>query len=399
MLSYAHIIREDPVRRGLLYLGTENGLYVSFDAGERWQSLQLNLPHAPVYGMVIQEQFNDLVLSTYGRGIWILDDLSPLQKLSAEVAATPAQLFTPRAAYRFRDVPGNYSGSDDLTAGTNPKYGAAINYWLKAAPQSAPAITIADAQGKTVRTLQGTRFAGLNRVYWDLRNEASKSPRMRTKPQFDDAFSLSADGTRDAPGFGAISVLLPPGRYTAHLVADGQSFAQPLEVRKDPGSAVSDEELRANVQLQLTMQGELSASADMLNTMETVRAQIGTLNAQVANDRSSADIRAGADSLEQKFMSLEAKLQDLRMTGRGQDAVRWPVRLGGQLSYVAANVASSDFAPTAQQKEVQLALERQLRDDRAALALLIERDLKSFNDRLRAKNLKTIDVTLPAVVF
>lgn len=399
MLSYAHIIREDPVRRGLLYLGTENGLYVSFDAGERWQPLQLNLPHAPVYGMVIQEQFNDLVLSTYGRGIWILDDLSPLQKLSAEVAASPAQLFTPRLAYRFRDVPGNYSGSDDPTAGTNPKYGAAINYWLKVAPQSAPVITIADAQGKTVRTMPGTRFAGLNRVYWDLRNEASRSPRMRTKPQFDDAFSLSADGTRDAPGFGTISVLLPPGRYTVHLVADGQSFSQPLEVRKDPGSAVSDEELRANVQLQLTMQGELSASADMLNTMETVRAQVGTLNAQVANDRSNADIRAGADSLEQKFMALEAKLQDLRMTGRGQDAVRWPVRLGGQLSYVAANVASSDFAPTAQQKEVQLALEKQFRDDRAALGLLIERDLKSFNDRLRAKNLKTIDVTLPAVVF
>ena len=208
-LSYAHIIREDPVRRGLLYLGTENALYVSFNDGEQWQPLQLNLPHAPVYGMVIQEHFNDLVISTYGRGIWILDDLSPLQKLTPETAAANATLFAPRAAYRFEDYNGNVSSSDDPTAGQNPPYGADINYWLKAAPAAAPTLTIQDAAGKTVRTLQGTRFAGLNRVTWDLRNEATKPARMRTKPLYDEPFELDSNGTRDAPGFGPISVLMP----------------------------------------------------------------------------------------------------------------------------------------------------------------------------------------------
>jgi photosystem II stability/assembly factor-like uncharacterized protein len=399
MLSYAHIIREDPVRRGLLYLGTENALYVSFDDGERWQPLQLNLPHAPVYGMVIQEQFNDLVLSTYGRGIFILDDLSPLQKLTPEVVASSAQLFPPRPAYRFRDIQGNVSVSDDPTAGTNPTYGAAINYWLKVAPQSAPTISIADAAGKTVRTIQGTRQAGLNRVYWDLRNEPSKSPRMRTKPLYDEPFQLAADGTRDAPGFGAISVLLPPGRYTVKLTVDAQSFTQPLDVRKDPNSTVSEQEIRSAVDLQLTLQNDLTATADMLNTIETVRAQVGTLNAQLGNDRTNTDVRAGADSLEQKFMALESNLQDLRMSGEGQDAVRWPVKLGGQLSYVAGNIAASDFAPSAQQKSVHDLLQKQVRDNRAALELLLQRELKNFNDRLRAKGLKPIEVTLPAVVF
>ena len=224
MLSYAHIIREDPVRRGLLYLGTENALYASFDDGEHWQPLQMNLPHAPVYGMTIQEHFNDLVISTYGRGIYILDDLSPLQMMTPEIAASNAYLFAPRAAYRWDGYNGNVSGSDDQTAGQNPPTGAGINYWLKAAPQAAPTLTISDSSGKTVRTLTGTRQVGLNRVYWDLNNESTKSPRMRTKPVNDAEFVLDPDGTRDAPGFGTIAVRMPPGRYTVKLTVDGQTL-------------------------------------------------------------------------------------------------------------------------------------------------------------------------------
>jgi hypothetical protein len=134
------------VRRGLLYLGTENAMYVSFDDGEHWQSLQLGMPHAPVYGMVIQEHFNDLVIGTYGRGFYILDDLSPLQKMTPQVMASNVTLFAPRAAYRFKNIQTNYAQSDDPTAGQNPQYGAAINYWLKSVPQTAT-IAFLDAAG------------------------------------------------------------------------------------------------------------------------------------------------------------------------------------------------------------------------------------------------------------
>src|SRR5262249_48926220 len=101
MLSYAHAIKEDPVRQGLLYLGTEGGMFVSEGEGDNGQPLQMTLPHAPVYGIAVQEPFNDLVIATYGRGFWILDDLSPLQQLNARVRDANAFLFTPRAAYRF----------------------------------------------------------------------------------------------------------------------------------------------------------------------------------------------------------------------------------------------------------------------------------------------------------
>src|SRR5215831_13833556 len=133
MLSYAHCVREDPVRQGLLYLGTEGGLYVSFDDGESWQPLQSGLPHAPVYWMVIQEQFNDLVISTYGRGFWILDDLTPLQQWTKSVMDANAHLFAPRVTYRFRNATVPFSTFEDPTVGQNPPYGALITYYLKSA--------------------------------------------------------------------------------------------------------------------------------------------------------------------------------------------------------------------------------------------------------------------------
>jgi len=382
-LSYAHIIREDPRRRGLLYAGTENALYLSFDDGEHWQKLQSNLPPAPVYGLMIQEQFNDLVVATYGRGFFILDDLSPLQQLSPEITTSSAHLFAPRPAYRFTNVTGNYSTNDDPTAGSNPPYGAAINYWLKSA---APVvIEILDAAGKSVRTINdSTTRAGLNRTYWDLRNTTPKAPRLRTKPMYNAEFTMNADGTRDAPGMGSISVLMPPGKYTVKLTASGQTFTQPLEVLRDPNQAETLADIRASANALLALQKDHAGAGEMLNQIERVRSQIQALG--------SADVRAAGDSLEHKFMDVEGQLVDLRMTGRGQDEVRWPVQAAGQLNYLAGGIAASDFAPTTQQREVQGILARNVRATRGALDQLLAKDLPAFNALLRAKGLKIITV-------
>jgi hypothetical protein len=175
MLSYAHSIREDPVKRGLLYLGTENGVYVSFDDGENWQSLQMNLPHAPAYWLVVQEHFNDLVVGTYGRGIWILDDVTPLRDLTPQVLGADAHLFTPRPAYRFRAITAPATTYDDPVTGENPPYGAGINYYLKSAANGPVSITIQDSKGQTVRRLNGPQAAGIHRVYWDLRDSADQA--------------------------------------------------------------------------------------------------------------------------------------------------------------------------------------------------------------------------------
>lgn len=388
-LSYAHIIREDPVRRGLLYAGTENALYFSLDDGDHWQPLRMNLPPAPVYGLVIQEHFNDLVIGTYGRGFWILDDLSPLQNLTPAVTESAAHLMKPRPAYRFVDIPGNYATTDDPTAGTNPPYGAAINYWLKSAHAdtgaSAPSIAILDGTGKTIRTLRGTGKRGINRVYWNLRNDSSKVARLRTRPLYNAEFQLDRDSTRSTPGVGRLTILMPPGSYTVKLTVDAQSYAQPLEVRKDPNDDATDQGIAASTAMLLALQNDLNTVVDMLGTMESLRLQLQRLPA-------SGDVRSRADALEQKLIVVEQNIVDLRMTGRGQDEVRYPVKLGGQLNYLAGGVAASDFAPTVQQKEVQQLLAKQVRDTRAALDRLMQTDLPAFNEVLRGGGMKPIEV-------
>src|SRR5262249_15158188 len=154
-------------RPGLLYLGTEGGIHVSFDDGANWQPLQANLPHAPVYWIVVQEHFNDLVISTYGRGFWILDDLTPIQQMTKSVTDANAYLFPPRDTYRFRGATTPFSVGDDPTAGQNPPYGAMISYYLKSSPSGEVRIRIEDSKGQVVRTINGTRNVGLNRVNWD----------------------------------------------------------------------------------------------------------------------------------------------------------------------------------------------------------------------------------------
>jgi hypothetical protein len=203
---------------------------------------------------------------------------------------------------------------------------------------------------------------------------------------------MDADGTRPAPGFGAVSVLMPPGRYTVKLTVDGQSYTQPLEMLKDPNEPViTAQDIQASSNLLERIQADLNTSAEMLTTIESVRSQMQAAEAQTANDPGMADVHAAIGAAEQKFMKVEGNVIDLRLTGRGQDEVRYPVQIGGQLSYLASGIAASDFTPTAQQREVDALLAQRVKDTRAALQALLQTDLPRLNTLLRAKGLKTID--------
>jgi photosystem II stability/assembly factor-like uncharacterized protein len=394
-VSYTHVIREDPVRRGLLYAGTENGVYASFNDGDNWQPLQLNMPRAPVYWMVIQPHFNDLVISTYGRGFWILDDLGPLQQLSGDVAAKNAHLFAPRNAYRFRSVPGQYNMTDDPTEGDNPEYGAAIAYWVKGAASGPARISIVDAAGKTVRTIQGTRREGLNRVSWDLRFEPSKQALLRTSPTGAPEVRVGPEGTRTAPGIGRMSILAPPGNYTVKLAIAGQEFSQPLKVLKDPNSPGSEQDIVAQTQFLQTLQRDVDLAVDMINQIEVVRAQLQQLGGLVAasndpNVKASDELRMSADSLEKQFSAVEGQLHQLRLTGRGQDGVRWPNKLAGKLLYLQGGVSGADFAPTTQHRAVQQQLSTEVQEVKRQIDGLMQRELPAFNELLRRRNIANI---------
>jgi photosystem II stability/assembly factor-like uncharacterized protein len=391
MLSYAHCIREDPVKRGLLYLGTENAIYVSFDDGENWQPLQNNLPHAPVYWIVVQEQFNDLVIATYGRGAWILDDITPLREMTQQVMNADAHLFPVRQAYRFRAITAPATPYDDQTIGDNPPYGADINYFLKSAPAGTVTITIQDSKGQTVRTLQAPKAAGLNRVYWDLRDTPSKRVTYRTTPLHAPEIRVGPDGIRESEGGfggggGGLAILQAPGTYTVKLSVGGRDYTQQLRVLKDPHSGGSDADISAQQQMLTALRRDLDEAVDAVNSAELVRAQIVNLK----NLTQDTELRRAADELDQKLVAAEGTLVELRTTGRGQDGVRFGSKLVQKFGYLANGLAGGDFKPTNQQMAVHKDLQDRFKKSQTQLGEVFNRELAAFNDMLRRANLPSV---------
>ncbi|HEY6217217.1 MAG TPA: hypothetical protein VIW74_11140 [Pyrinomonadaceae bacterium] len=383
MLSYAHCIREDPVRRGLLYVGTENGLYVSFNDGEKWEPLQANLPRVPVYWMVVQEHFNDLVVGTYGRGFWILDDLTPIQQMKQEVRDANASLFPPRPTYRFRPSVTPVTMSDDPSAGQNPQYGAAITYYLKSAPSGDVKVKIEDAKGQLVRTLNATKNIGLNRITWNLEGEQTTEVRMRTSPEYAPDIKLGPDGTRNAPGAGRASILLPPGNYTVKLLVAGQELSQPLIVKKDPNSGGTDADIAAQNAMMLELWKDIDTAARMINQIEVLRSQLEKVDVPA--------VKSAVDGFDKKLIEIEETLIQRKLTGQGQDAVRWPPKLlMTKINYLANGLASGDFGPTKQQREVQALLKQQLAEQKQRMDEVLKQDLPAFNKVLADNNVKIV---------
>ena len=387
-MSYARDIREDPVRPGLLYLGTENALYVSFDDGANWQSLNTDLPASPVYGLYVQEHFNDLVVGTYGRGFWILDDLSPLQQLTESVRGTEAHLFAPRATYRFHNRTSAMTMPNDPSAGENPTYGTPINYWLGSEPSGSVTIRIENSSGETIRTLSGTSKVGINRIHWDLRSEPSPEVRLRTKPLYADWVDLGPDGWRS--GGGQITILEPPGEYTVVLSTGTTTQSQSLTVMKDPNSEGSTADVAEQVALLRVMQADAAAAAETANEIEWVRKQLDDLE-ELLEERGETELLDASGELMGTLIAVEEKLVQLWETGTGQDQVRWPVKALGRLTYLARNVATSDFPPTDQQRAVYEILKERLEAAAEELEGLRLNTLPAFNRLLQQRGLSPVN--------
>ena len=381
-LSYARWIHEDPVRPGLLYLGTENILYVSFNDGQQWQPLMNNMPVAPMYGMIVQEHFNDLVIGTYGRGFWILDDITPLQQLTPDVVASSAHLFDPRDAYRFHGVTRARAMSNDQSDGESAPYGASINYWLSGAQPGGAALRITDASGQTVRTLQGPTRDGINRVWWNLRDEPSPSVTLRTKPLYADWYDLGSDRTRG--GGGGLSMRVAPGTYTVTLEVGGETQSRQLRVLKDPNSEGTEADIRAQLAMFSEIREDHAIAAGLVNRIEWVRRQLYDLN-DLLEDRGEDDVLKASDELDQRLIDVESNM--VQLLNAGGDGTRWAPKLIQELSYLAGQISSVDFRPADSSREVQVLLRERVLQLRTEVDELMRTDVAAFNRRLAERNL------------
>ncbi|MCC7322945.1 MAG: hypothetical protein IT358_03920, partial [Gemmatimonadaceae bacterium] len=265
--AYVQVIREDPKNPNLLYAGTEFGLYVSWTGGTSWTRLRLkNLPSVAIHEVLVHPRDNDLVLATHGRAIWVLDDATPVQQMSAQVAAKASHLFPMRAAVRYNQGDQQWNYGNKQFRGQNAPYGAVITYWLGTKPAADSLVKVEILKdGSVIRTLKRpTADAGFNRINWDLRMDAPKV--LSDMP----ADSADPGDWRSRP----MGPQVLPGQYAVRLTVSGAASEQPLTVRIDPSSGLGEAELRQQFEQATRLNAVIASLIDTERNLVALKGQI-----------------------------------------------------------------------------------------------------------------------------
>jgi hypothetical protein len=385
-------------------VGTELGIHVSFDDGLGWQSLQCNLPVSPVYDLVVKG--TDLVVATHGRSFWILDDLTPVHQLHDELLSAERYLLRPRSVVRtpphisasWSGEPGgkNYhvtSGQNAtfyveqletghirkrvIDAGDDLERGVRIDYYLSEDAVGAASLTISDAAGNVIETFSSvippekkdrhglyiTAAAGMNRFLWPMTHPAGVK---------------MVDSEYHERPVGPLAV---PGGYRATLTVGDWSMTQPFELLKDPRVATGEADLQEQFDLLIAIRDELSAIATGVNTIRSLRRQLGDWSQRLAGIDAATDALAVSSSIGDRLTAIEHVLVQPELRSPG-DALRHREQLFEKLSDLPAVVSSADARPTEQSYAVFRKLSAQADEQRSALTELIDGDLAALNRRI-----------------
>ena len=403
------VVREDPERKGLLFAGTENSVYVSFNDGDSWQSLQLNLPHTSMRDLTIHG--DDLIVGTHGRSFWILDDVTPLRQLTDKLAQEPAILYAPQVAMRWRwnrnpDTP----LPPEVPAGKNPPDGAILDYYLAATSTGPVTLDILDAKGELVRRYSSadrppsmeklaaeypipmywvrptqilSAEAGMHRFVWDLHYPVPKA--------LEKEFPISAI-LHDTP-LSPLGVRALPGSYTAKLTVDGKSYTQPLTLKMDPRIQTSPDDLRKQFDMETGSVEGMNESYESLEQVKSVREQIKELSKKVtAKDKFAKKLA----ELDNQCAELEGATQHsfYGVPTSGKPPENFST-LNQHFSALLAVADSTDAAPTTQAVAAFKDLEDSETELRRHWSAMRERDVPELNKSLSKAGLSPIDPAKP----
>jgi hypothetical protein len=401
-----NVVREDPVRKGLLFAGSETSVYVSFNDGDDWQPLQLNLPHTSMRDLAIHG--DDLIVGTHGRSFWILDDITPLRQWATEVQQTPAHLFAPQTAVRFRwnrntDTP----LPPEIPAGQNPPDGAIIDYSLAAPAKGEVKLEIFDSQARLIRSYASTdkpkslekiaaenpipiywvrpqqilsAEAGFHRFVWDLHYPAPAA--------LDHEFPISAiyRNTPELP----LGIYALPGTYTVKLTVDGKTYTQPLTVKMDPRIKSPETELRAQFEMESGAVKGMNESFKLLSEVRAVREQL---------DERAQKLGPTPGALADSIGALKKQLGDLEggaqrsfygVPSSGKPPENFST-LNQHFGNLLAVADSADAAPTTQAQSVYRELTGALQTLQGKWKAIRERDLPRLNEELKQNGQAAID--------
>jgi len=389
--AYVHAVREDPKQNGLLYAGTETGLFISYDGGAHWQPFQLNLPTTPIHDLIIKN--DDLVVATHGRSFWILDDITPLRQLGA-AANADVFLYKPAVAYRM-----HYPDEVELRhpLGANPPKGAIISYYFKTAPKGEVKLEILDAQGAVVRELSSVeKKEDKTPPEWpDQQPPEEKIPADPGMNRF--AWDLRYSGPHKLPGevgaeFRSRGPMAPPGTYQVRLSSGGKSLIAPLELKMDSRVETSVADMQKEFDLEMKIRGVLSDLHDTVREIRETRSQLNTLHDRLAGARLKS-IADTADALDKKMTPVEGEL--LQVNAKSSEAnLNYPVLIDEQLHGLTGSV-ESDAAPTSQQYAAFESLNQQATPLIAKWKEIRSGDLVALNDMIKKENVPIIYLGVP----
>ncbi|HKD13259.1 MAG TPA: glycosyl hydrolase, partial [Candidatus Angelobacter sp.] len=449
--TYVHAIREDRKRKGLLYAGTEKGVYVSFDDGANWQSLQLNLPVSPVYDLYLHDK--DLIVATHGRSFWILDDVTPLQQYNSQFANEDVHLYQPSVASHTIFGGGFGGGGGGGSAvGQNPPSGAVIYYWLKTAlkaPDSKKAAPSAEggsaekpaAEGKepgqnkppgspeppktetTATTGTEAEARGKNppitleildqkgqvvRRYPPKNPPQEEGPEAGAEPRPPErglpvdaglnrfVWDLRYDGASRVPhsplwGGSTEGPEALPGTYQVRLTVNGKAYTAPLEIKSDPRLNSSQQDLQKQFDLLIKIRERVTQTHDTVNQIRDIRGQINALNKRLENDPHAKVIADAGKQLDKKMTEVEEALIQTKSRS-SQDVLNYPIRLNNQLVALGGVVSSADAAPTQASYEVFDMLSKQLDEQMAKWKQIVTTDVPAYDEVVRQQAIPAIIV-------
>ncbi|MGO9803610.1 MAG: WD40/YVTN/BNR-like repeat-containing protein [Steroidobacteraceae bacterium] len=380
--SFVHAVREDAVKRELLYAATETGVLVSFDAGAHWQSLQLNLPRSPVHDLAVSG--DDLAIATHGRSFWILDDVTPLRQVAAAAAAPAALLYAPEKAHRLY-----YPDAVDSRppSGENPPAGVLIDYYLAAAPAAAVSIEIFDASGSVVRRLSSVASKAEEQPpEWpDWVHPASTLPAQKGMNRF--VWNLRYDDPVQIPG--AFYAGLPPrgplvlpGSYTVRLSYAGQTQSASLTIEADPRDSGSLAGLKQKFDLAMQVYHDQDALHRAVNDIRGVKAGATALAAKAQGKPQGRALQADAASLVKRAATIESVLMQVNIKG-SEANLNFPGMLNEQIYSFAGLLDDADTAPNVQEIETYAALHDKLGKELADWSALKTTGVAAFCTRAR----------------
>lgn len=368
---FTRVVREDPKQKGLLYAGTETGMYISYDAGDNWKPFQLNLPIVPITDLAIKD--NNLIVATQGRSLWIIDDLSAIHQLLAKPAGEETFLLKPKDTYRMGG--GGRSGSK--TAGTNHPNGVMTYFHLKDfdAKKDSVSLTYFDAKNDTIKSFSTfdkkdelTAKKGLNQFNWDMTYEGAE----RLKGMI--LWWASTDGPVQIPG-----------EYTVKLNVNGKDFAQAYKVVADPRSESTVADMKIQFEFITDVNKTVDKAHKSIKNIRKINTQLKSFQGQYKEDSTTKELREKAKNLSEKFSEIEKALYQTQNQS-GQDPLNFPIKLTNKLAHLNALVGMGDFGPTEQDVAVKKELTEQIDAELDKFNTLVTDEITAFNNEFN--NLK-----------